>query len=54
MLALSVVTASVLVVLSGSFATEIETGTILYRDSPIHDGYTAESQVLVTNIPCLP
>jgi len=29
-------------------------GTILYRDSPIHEGHTVESQVLATNISRLP
>ena len=43
-----------LVVLSGSVTSEIETGPTLNRDSPIHVGYTVESQVLATNIPCLP
>ena len=54
MLASMMVTARELVVLSGSVTSEIETGTTLYHDSPIHEGYTVESQVLPTNIPCLP
>ena len=50
MLALRVVTTQVLVILSGSFMSQTETG----RDSPIHKGYTVEIQVLTPNTPCLP
>ena len=56
MLALRVVTARVLVVLSGSFTSQTEMGQH-QRDSPIHKGCTIpidESQLLTPNRPCLP